>query len=305
MLELAKWRCKSKCLEEDKEVPASCKDARRPAEEKKKSEEEETKTLSHEEAQKKLAARLAANSSQRTKKHNKKVMAKMAAEATADKELVTKTMLQQAKNALDADKVIQGRANELATEETLQDTKKRVKEGSKLQYESERIARFAAVELADLTAAGDRKSYAEPVAIVLPGVYKEGWGDEGQAVNLWNAFDSKQQHLHTCKFLRKFVEDSGAHAVMMVSPKAKVLHPKLFKSNENAVGCKEGFLVQIEAPEKADRSAWFVEVSEEGAAGTAHQLHDVDSWMMLSNIFGKTEQGQTSNSKGKKAKPKK
>ena len=242
---------------------------------------------SREEKLKKLNAVTGALSNRRVKKHNKEVMHKMAAEAVAEKELVTKDLLAKAKLALDADKAIVHRANELTTDTTLEQKKKGMKDGEALPYDAERIARFAQAELKDLLAAGDRKSYKEPVAVVLPGVAKEGWGDEGQGVALWSAFSSKEQHVHMCKFICKFVEDSGAHAALIVSPKDKVVHPDLFGKNAALPNCPNanGFLVQLQAKQKSDCAAWFVEVSKEGEAGILTQLENVDAWKLLPNIF--------------------
>merc|ERR1712118_635557 len=119
---------------------------------------------------------------------------------------------------------------------------------------------------------------------VLPGVLREGWGDEGQGVSLWNAFESKQRHEHTCKFLMKYIEDTGAHAVMLVVPKAKVKFPALWDKPKEPWGFQEdGYLIQLEAKDGQDRAMWFVEAVD-GQEGTAHQLN-MEAWKLLPPVF--------------------
>lgn len=229
-------------------------------------------------------------------------MTKMAAEVIAEKELVTKDLIAKGKAALVADKVAVSRAAELSTDKVLEEKKAGMMEGESLEYEAGRVARFAATELKDLAAAGDRKSYKEPVAVVLPGVKKEGWGDEGQGLSLWNAFSSESQHLNMCKFVCKFVEDSGAHAAMFVSPSDKVLYPNLFKANKDKEVCPAGFgyLVQLQAKERADCAAWFVEVAKAGEAGTVTKLEDVDAWKLIPNVFDAGSMNAELNGQSKK-----
>jgi len=283
MIAMAKWQCKKAHLEEDTPVPEICKDAKKPEEPKKEEEKEKTEEESREELTKKLAAMQAAKMNGRTKKFNKKVMQKAAGEITAAKQLVTKEMIAQTKAALEKDKDVMTKANELSTEAKLEEKKKAMKEGDNLPYDSERVARFVAAELKDLTAAGSRESYKEPVAVVLPGVHKAEWGDEGQGISLWNAFQSVERYNHMTKFMIKFVEDSGAHAAMMITPKDKVSYPTLTGSLEFLK--KEGYVVQLQAKDKKDCAVWFVEVTAAGEAGTAHQLEDAADWVLLPNVF--------------------
>jgi len=298
MLALAKWRCKQNCLKKETEVPESCKDAKEPPtakEEREKREkrekaeaagEEPEKELTREELVKKMEAIKTANESKRVRKHNKKVMGKLAAEVVAEKELVTKDMLTQAKAALEADQKIRERIPELVTDEGFKSTKTNMTSGDLLEYTSERVTRFSQVELEGLTKEGDRASFKDPVAIVLPGVHREGWGDEGQGLNLLAAFDTKLQWQNTNKFLRKFVEDSKAHAVMMVTPKARVVYPAVLESKERAAQCEgEGYLLHLEAKQKADRAVWWVRTDGSNGAGVAHQLENVDDFGMINFVF--------------------
>jgi len=235
---------------------------------------------------KKMEAIKTANESKRVRKHNKKVMGKLAAEVVAEKELVTKDMLTQAKAALEADQKIRERIPELVTDEGFKSTKTNMTSGDLLEYTSERVTRFSQVELEGLTKEGDRASFKDPVAIVLPGVHREGWGDEGQGLNLLAAFDTKLQWQNTNKFLRKFVEDSKAHAVMMVTPKARVVYPAVLESKERAAQCEgEGYLVHLEAKQKADRAVWWVRTDGSNGAGVAHQLENVDDFGMINFVF--------------------
>merc|ERR1711907_847265 len=171
MLALAKWRCKSAHLEADTPVPEESKKDEEP--------EEEKEAMTREQQRQRLAEIQAAQQSHRTRKYNKKVMAKKAAQATAEKELVTKEMINSAKRALAVDKAVEARANELTTDKVFEEKQAGMKQGEKVAYDSERIERFAAVELKGITDTGDRATFKEPIAIVLPGVRKEGWGDEG------------------------------------------------------------------------------------------------------------------------------
>jgi len=303
MIAMSKWQCKKAHLEADTEVPEMCKDARKPDEPKKEEEVTETKELSREQMLNKLHEKQA-SLAPRTKKHNRKVMQKLAGELTAEKQLLTKEMIAKTKEALAADEAVRTKASELATDQTLEKQKAGMKEGDAVDYQWDRVARFAATELASLCEAGDRASYNEPVAVVLPGVHKKDWGDEGQGLSLWNAFTTKDQHAHMCKFVAKFVDDSGAHAAMVVTPKAKLVYPNLLERNTLLPACQgAGYFVHLQAKQRNDSAAWFVEVSEAGAAGTAHRLEDVDAWTLIPNIFDAPAiQGNKTQSSKKNAK---
>ena len=126
----------------------------------------------------------------------------------------------------------------------------------------------------------------EPVAWVLPGVKKEEWGDEGQGLSMCRIPGTSAAD-HTIRFLTKFVEDAGAHAAMIIVPRSSVIFPNLFQKNKGLASCPKGpgFLVQLQAKEKADCAAWFVEVAKEGEAGTITKLEDVEEWKLVPNIF--------------------
>jgi len=300
MIGMAKWQCKRVHTEAGTPVPDIAKDAVRP--EDKEEPAPATKTKKSEQVQphgalkeyesrddklKKLHAVIEQRGGRRVTKHNREVMQSMAGHAVAEKELVTKDLLAKGKLALEADKAIAHRAAELTTDTKLEEKKNGLKEGEALPYEGDRIARFAEVELKDLMAAGTRESYKEPLAVVLAGVQKEGWGDEGQGVALWNAFGTPERHVHMTKFICKFVEDSGAHAALMISPREKVTYPNLFEKNKALASCPkgQGYLVQLQAKEKADCAAWFVEVAKEGGVGVVTKLSDVEEWKLMPNIF--------------------
>jgi len=270
MLKMAMWRCKSAHQEAGTEVPEFCKNAKRPAKVEEPKEEEVAVELTREQKLEKLAAVRGAQQQRRMSKHTKETMQKKDAAAIADRELVTKQMLQQAKDSLEADERARVRAEDLTTDKIFEEKRKGMKDGEKLEYNADRVARFAKTELKGLSDAGDRAAFKEPIAIVLPGVCRDGWGDEGQGVSMGGAFNTELQHGNACKFLSKYLEDTGAHAVMMVAHKSKVIHPKLDSLGGPSA---DGFFVQLVARvATTETSAWFVEVGTEGAQATVHEL---------------------------------
>jgi len=221
---------------------------------------------------------------------------------------VTKQMLEKAKTALAKDQQVQNRVAELATNTKLEETKVKLKEGEPLTYDSERVARFATTELKGLSDAGERESFKEPVAVLLPGVFKEGWGDEGQGVSLWDAFSGSENHKHMVKFLANFVEKSSPHAVMVVCPKEKVHHPTLWTKDANKPFEEaSGYVVQMVAKDAKDNSAWFVELpaSLPHSEGTVHKLEDPKEWSLIPNVFLQEVRPASVSSKGNSKKNKK
>jgi len=287
---LASWRCKKMHLDADTPVPELVKDAKQPEEEKKPKVEEgeEEPELSRQEKLKKLAAVQAANIQSRTRKYNKKLMHKKVANHQAETELVTKDMIAKAKATLNVDKEAQQKIQgKLSTDDQLKEKQESMKEGDKVEYDGARVARFAEAELQSLLAAGERQAYQSPVAVMLPGVCKEGWGDEGQGVSMNCAFDSEVQHGHSCRFVKQYADQCGAHAMLIITPKANVKYPTLWEGKKkqawNFPG--EGFMVQLEALDVSHRDMWFVETGADlQGPGTLHKL-EKEEWSLVPAIF--------------------
>merc|ERR1712167_1293 len=146
-------------------------------------------------------------------------------------------------------------------------------EGEELPYDSERVARFAQTELSSICDVSNAEQYTDPCAIVLPGVKKEEWGDEGQGVNLLGAFESQKQHANTGKWVQMYASDTQSHAIMLVVPKQKLLYPKKLSGWDCAV--KGGYFVQLEAKDREDRRIWFV------AEGVATELDVAENANLL------------------------
>lgn len=293
MLAMAKYKAKCVHLEAGTDVPELLKDAKRPEKAKTEGEVEGKEAgLSRKQLMQKLAEKQAVHKESRTRKHIKEANQKKAASATADKELITKAMLQQAKQTLEADQLARERAKDLTTDKVFDEKREAMKDGKALEYDAERVARFAQVELKGVTDAGDRSAFKEPVAIVLPGVFRDGWGDEGQGVSMWNAFCSSTRHSHASEFLAKYVQDTGAHAVIMVAHTTKVEYPVMNASKE------DGFWVQLLTRDGSKNGAWFVEVrgTDEGV------VHVLSECELIPDVFHFKKSGSSAGIRDKPTK---
>ena len=138
----------------------------------------------------------------------------------------------------------------------------RLAEGDEVPYQTERVARFMALEIAELCKPENAKSYAFPIAIFLPGTQKDGWGDEGQGVGMRACFDSATTHQNAVPFLRQYATKTAAHAMLMVSPKSQIAFPQVWKRKDKPwpYGDSPGYFVQLDARKSEDRRLWFIEV---------------------------------------------
>ena len=152
---------------------------------------------------------------------------------------------------------------EVSQAEDVDAAMQRLSEGDDLPYSTERVARFMALELAELCKPQNAKSYAFPIAIFLPGVQKEGWGDEGQGVGMRACFDSATTHSNAVPFLRQYAEKTRAHAMLMVAAKSQIAFPQVWKRKDKPwpYGDAAGYFVQLDARKSEDRRVWFIEVT--------------------------------------------
>merc|ERR1711988_1397170 len=111
------WKTKEAHVEAGTPIPEIVKHASKPKE---KNEEVEgaarAEQITRKQLQDKLSAVQGANQQRRTRKHTKELVQKTKAAATADRELVTKEMIAQAKQALEADEKARARAADLTTD---------------------------------------------------------------------------------------------------------------------------------------------------------------------------------------------
>eukprot|EP01043_Picozoa_sp_COSAG02_P059915 COSAG02_NODE_7724_length_2874_cov_2.534414_2_plen_467_part_00 len=167
---------------------------------------------------------------------------------------------------------------EVSQAEDIDAAMQRLAEGDDLPYSTDRVARFMALELAELCKAENAKSYAYPIAIFLPGVQKEGWGDEGQGVGMRACFDSATTHSNAIPFLRQYSEKTKAHAMLMVAAKSQIAFPQVWKRKDKPwpYGDAAGYFVQLDARKSEDRRVWFIEVSgtEEKPEYRRHMLDE-------------------------------
>ena len=152
---------------------------------------------------------------------------------------------------------------EVSQAEDVDAAMQRLAEGQDLPYSTDRVARFMALELAELCKQENAKAYAFPIAIFLPGVQKEGWGDEGQGVGMRACFDSATTHGNAVPFLRQYAENTKAHAMLMVAAKSQIAFPQVWKRKDKPwpYGDAPGYFVQLDARKSEDRRVWFIEVS--------------------------------------------
>ena len=167
---------------------------------------------------------------------------------------------------------------EVSQAEDIDAAMQRLAEGDDLPYSTDRVARFMALELAELCKVENAKSYAYPIAIFLPGVQKEGWGDEGQGVGMRACFDSATTHSNAIPFLRQYAEKTKAHAMLMVAAKSQIAFPQVWKRKDKPwpYGDAAGYFVQLDARKSEDRRVWFIEVSgtEEKPEYRRHMLDE-------------------------------
>jgi tetratricopeptide (TPR) repeat protein len=131
----------------------------------------------------------------------------------------------------------------------------RLAEGAELPYSTERVVRFMALEIAELCKVENAKAYAYPIAIFLPGVQKEGWGDEGQGVGMRACFDSADTHKNAVPFLRQYAERTQAHAMLMIAAKSQIAFPQVWRRKDKPwpYGDAPGYFVQLDAKQGSDR----------------------------------------------------
>jgi len=260
MLANSRYHCRMMHEENGTECPKSCVGAEDP-QAKIKEEKENKKPLTEAqvkaEVKRRMAAKLAKESAGRQSFNAKKVKNTILALKEAQKELITKEKVEEAKKLKEADELAPEIQKQLVSDEGYKKAKEAIKEGDALDYDSERVARFAARELELLADPSNASNYQEPVAIVLPGVQND-WGDEGQGVNLLGAFETAKQQQNTAGWVQQYAGQTNSHAVMMVVPKAKLLYPKKLKGWACAKA-SDGHYVQLEAREPADRRIWWVE----------------------------------------------
>merc|ERR1712195_187043 len=221
MLDNAKYHCRMTHETNSTECPKSCLGAEDPraAREGKENAKPKKKTEKQVKAEvkAKMAAKLARGKAERQQHHAKKLNATLLA-------------LQEAQNEA-------------------------LKEGDSIPYDSDRVHRFAQAELASIVDAAKADEYTNPLAIVLPGVAKEEWGDEGQGISILGSFDTAKQHANTRKWVQNYAQESQSHAILLVVPKQKLLYPK--KLNGWKCAANGGHYVQLEAKESKDRRMWF------------------------------------------------
>jgi tetratricopeptide (TPR) repeat protein len=152
---------------------------------------------------------------------------------------------------------------EVSQAEDIDAAMQRLAEGDEVPYATDRVARFMALELAELCKPENAKSYAFPIAIFLPGTEKEGWGDEGQGVGMRACFDSATTHSNAIPFLRQYAEKTKAHAMLMVAAKSQIAFPQVWKRKDKPwpYGDAAGYFVQLDARKSEDRRVWFIEVA--------------------------------------------
>lgn len=169
-------------------------------------------------------------------------------------------------------------AAELSQPEDIDAAMQRLAEGKELEYDTARVTRFMALELAELCKPENAKSYAYPIAIFLPGTEKEGWGDEGQGVGMRACFDSATTHSNAIPFLRQYAEKTSAHAMLMVAAKSQIAFPQVWKNKAKPwpYGDAAGYFVQLDARKSEDRRVWFIEVtgSEDKPEYRRHMLDE-------------------------------
>eukprot|EP00658_Telonema_sp_P-2_P076879 TRINITY_DN6828_c0_g1_i2.p1 TRINITY_DN6828_c0_g1~~TRINITY_DN6828_c0_g1_i2.p1 ORF type:complete len:425 (+),score=128.98 TRINITY_DN6828_c0_g1_i2:121-1395(+) len=276
MLENCRYQCRMWHEKQGTECPKSCVGAENPnkgKEEGKENKKPLTEAEVKAEVKRRMAAKLKNEKAQRQHHNAKKINNTLIALREAQKELLTKDKLEQEAALKKLDELPKELQETLASEEDYQKTMVQLKEGDPIPYDAARVQRFAGHELKNICDAAKADSYSQPVAIVLPGVMKAEWGDEGQGVNLLGAFDTAKQQSNTGKWIQNYATETGSHAVMLVVPKSKLLYPK--KLDGWACATSGGHYVQMEAKEPVDRRMWFIangEVTEVDVAANSNLL---------------------------------
>jgi|EP01046_Picozoa_sp_COSAG06_P006593 tetratricopeptide (TPR) repeat protein len=169
-------------------------------------------------------------------------------------------------------------------------------DGETLRYSADRVTRFLDAQLHKLAEAQrdpeDAEQYSRPVAIILPGrdvqqeggpklvstdggltYHEEGTSDiEGQGVAMTGAFESMAQQRTAIPFLRQMVEQTAAHAVVLLVPKAAVQYPKVWEEEDAAERWPsgegvpsietDGWYIQLDAKQPQDSNLWFLPTAE-------------------------------------------
>eukprot|EP00656_Telonema_subtile_P001631 TRINITY_DN10712_c0_g1_i3.p1 TRINITY_DN10712_c0_g1~~TRINITY_DN10712_c0_g1_i3.p1 ORF type:complete len:439 (-),score=138.29 TRINITY_DN10712_c0_g1_i3:194-1510(-) len=290
MLANSKYHCRVWHENNGGECPKSCEGAEDPraaSKEGKENAKPKTEAEVKAEVKRRMAAKLAAEKAERQHHHAKKLNNTLLAMQTAQKELLTADKEREAAALREADKLPVQLQQTLVSDEDYKKTKEEIQNGEELPYESERVHRFAAHELQSVCDLAKAADYEQPVAIVLPGV-ANGWGDEGQGINLLGAFESAKQQANTAKWVQTYAGETNSHAVLIVVPKSKLSFPK--KLEGWACAKSGGLYVQLEAKEPADRRMWFV------TDGAAIEVDVNDNGNLLSEASKKAKK----KGKGKK-----
>jgi len=279
MLDNAKYHCRMTHETNSTECPKSCLGAEDPraAREGKENAKPKKKTEKQVKAEvkAKMAAKLARGKAERQQHHAKKLNATLLALQEAQKELLTQDKIQEQAEMQVADTLPQEVMAQLASDEQYKKVNEALKEGDSIPYDSDRVHRFAQAELASIVDAAKADEYTNPLAIVLPGVAKEEWGDEGQGISILGSFDTAKQHANTRKWVQNYAQESQSHAILLVVPKQKLLYPK--KLNGWKCAANGGHYVQLEAKESKDRRMWFCvggEITELDVSDTQNILDD-------------------------------
>ena len=280
MKQRAAWACKKGAEKEQKEVPSNSADASNP--------DEEKENLTPKE---KMAKTMNTHRQQRVRKNVQLAMNKVVAASEAIEELEEQTPFGAGKRVSTvASEIPEEEIAKLSSEEEVIAVKKELMEGEQVSYDAERVARFAAKEMAALRDPKNRSQYAHPIAIFLPGSQKEGWGDEGSGVGMRGAFDTQKTYTRMPDFLRDWAAKTLAHGVLIVVPKSQVSYPAVWKGDAKWPCADEvdGYICQLETPESAGRMAYFVELGDDGKTTTVHDL-DPMTQCILPPIYQKIQ----------------
>jgi len=289
----AKWSCKLAFEAKKEEVPACAADAKDPATDK--------ENLTPKE---KMAMKQAKNRQNRLRKHVTTQMRKALSENEGVKELEETPIGPGQKVATNASELSADQIAALSTEKDVLDAKKRLMEGERLPYDAERVARFAKSELECIADSSKRSAYVHPIAIFLPGVKKDGWGDQGSGVGIRGAFDTQKTYARVPTFLRDWATKTVAHAVMIVMPKSQIAFPTIWKGDDKwpVDDAADGYIVQLETPDADSRQAWFIKLTATGNT-VSHELDPLRQ-CVLPPVFQKIAAAK-GGAKGKPRKGKK
>ena len=283
LLGRAKWFCKATAEADNLTVPAAAVDAVDPAAEK--------ENLS---PAQRLKNRQRQRAALRNKQHVKEEARKYYAQTEAETELEAPAAVAAAEAAASA--LPEEELAALSSAEEIKAASSGLCEGDPLAYDSARVGRFAAAELKGLreavAAGGDKlANYVHPIAVFLPGVHKEGWGDEGSGVSMRGSFDSVKTYSRVPGFLQQYTATTRAHALLVMTPKSQVAYPQIwgmekFKAGWGSEqGCSwagvDGFLCQLETPKPEDRSCWFVQAD----TGVMHDLDEATHGLLVPPPF--------------------